>query len=179
MTRIGTCVPAVRFAVRLLSTLALGSACTSRSDDLLERLEEGGEVEAADRRGVDELQRRRRHARRGVGDRRDLLPPNAIWSRSIEAAGGVVARNDVVEELRLSAEIVAKAEALELRAVDEDDLRLDVDLRLAQVDARRVRLELVEVRRNVGDAQAVGERVRRDGAAQRAVRVQLNRRACR
>ena len=31
MTRIGTCVPAVRFAVRLFNTLALGSACTSSS----------------------------------------------------------------------------------------------------------------------------------------------------
>src|SRR5439155_9664570 len=114
---------------------------------------------------VDELQRRRRHTGRGVRDRRyhvaakHYLAGIATW-----LAGRVEPRHNVIEELRLGAEVVAKPETLERRAVDEDDLRLDVHLRLTQVEALGVQLEVVEIRRNVGDAHAGGQRVRRHGA---------------
>ena len=57
-------------------------------------------------------------------------------------AGGIEARHDVIEELLTRAKVVAETEALERRTVDENDLRLDVHLRLADIEAARVLLEL-------------------------------------
>ena len=55
----------------------------------------------------------------------------------------------------LRTEVVAEAEPLERRAIDENDLRLDVHLRLAQIEALGVLLELGQRRRDVGDADAL------------------------
>ena len=83
MTRIGTCVPAVRFAVRLFNTCALGSACTSRSVFVWSASRKVVKSKFTHRRGVDELQRRARNARRGVGDRRDRVAAERESGRGV------------------------------------------------------------------------------------------------
>ena len=52
--------------------------------------------------------------------------------------------NDVVEVVPRRAEIVLETQPFELRAIDENDLRLDVDLRLPDVERPRVGDEVLD-----------------------------------
>ncbi len=100
MTRIGTCVPAVRFAVRLFNTARARLGLHVEQRVRLQRLEERREVVVAHRRRVDELQRGARNARRRVGDRRDgVAAEQNLAGVRARLAGRVEARHDVVEEL--------------------------------------------------------------------------------
>src|SRR5581483_7385725 len=95
----------------------------------LQRFEEGREVEVAEGGGVHELQGGARDASGRIRDRRyRITTEQDLTGRRERVTDRVEARHDVVEELLLRAQVVAKAEAFERRAVDENDLRLDVHL---------------------------------------------------
>src|SRR5205085_3648276 len=99
-------------------------------------------------------------------DRRDGIAAqqDLSWTRQ-RLTCRIEARDDVVEELRRRADVVAKAETFERRPVDEDDLRANVDLRLAQIEAARVLLELSQRRRDIRHADRVRDGIGRHRAA--------------
>ena len=65
--------------------------------------------------------------------------------------------HELAEELvGAGAEIVGKANVFDVGSVDEDDLRLDADLRRANVEAADVLQHVGEARRRLGDDERVG-----------------------
>ena len=103
-----------------------------------------------------------------------VLPPSSTVGGSLRRCRALPAESTrwmtVAEELLARAEVVLDAERVEIRAVHEDDLRLDVHLRLAQVERLGEGDEVVEHADRRGDADAVRHLVGRDAAAAAAGR---------
>ena len=140
--------------------------------DFLKRVDERREVELADRGREDQLERGIDDTRVRVRDRGQCVAADvddvgvllerlsaegvvnavAVGIYRLEGAR-VGALDELVEELRLAAQVIRDAELLDIGAVDEDDLRLDRDLRRANVQVLDVPRDLAKARRDVGNDQ--------------------------
>src|SRR6266571_5095804 len=147
--------------------------------DALQRLHERGEVEVADRGREDQVERRIDYFLARVAERRqrvaaqrdDVLVGWEVFRRhervgyaveiGIDRFGGarIGTLNELIEELCRRAKVVLDAELLDVLAVDEDDLRLDRDLRRALVQTFHELHDFVDARGDLGDHERVARRV--------------------
>src|SRR6266568_3871900 len=153
--------------------------------DALQRLHERRQIEVADGGREDEIERRVDYLLAGVAERGqrvaaegdDVLGRQEVLGRHQRVRHTVEVRvhglrapwvgtlHQLVEELRRRAEVVFHPELLDVGAIDENDLRLDRDLRRALVQTLHELHDLVDARRDFRNDQRVARRVRHCVAA--------------